>query len=102
MGDLDDGGGADDGEAEGFGDAEFEAGGVGGGEVEVEEEGAVAGWAEEGESEGVERGGEMGGDWLEVGAERLEQSIEDVHCGCFVRRGEFYPSYVVTRDGLGK
>lgn len=90
MGDFDDRGGADDAEAEGFGDAELEAGGVGGGEVEVEEEGAVAGWAEEGEGEGVEGGGEVGGDWVEVRAERLEQRIEGVHCGFWSAVGNLF------------
>ncbi len=71
LGDFDNGGGGDDGEAEGFGEGEGEAGG--GREGEVEEEGFVAGGAEEGEAEGAEGWGEVVGDGLEVGA-------EVVHC----------------------
>lgn len=69
--DFDDGGGGDDGEAKGLGYGEGEAGG--GGEGEVQEEGCVAGGAEEGDAEGAERCGEVVGDGLEVGA-------EVVHC----------------------
>ena len=54
--DLDDGGEGDDGQGEGFGDGEREAGGVGG--VEVEDEDAVAGGAEERGAEVLEGGGE--------------------------------------------
>lgn len=72
--DFDDGGGGDDEEAEGFGEAEGEAGGVG---EEGVQERFVAVGAEEGEGEVVEGGGEVGGDRLEVGAEGVE---EGVHC----------------------
>ena len=58
--DLDDGGGSDDGEAEGFGDCEGQAFRVGR-YVEVEEEGAVALGADEGDKGVVEGGGKVGG-----------------------------------------
>ncbi len=57
--DLDDGGGCYDGEAEGFADGEGEAFGASS-NVEVEEQGTVAGFAEEGYEGVVERGGEVG------------------------------------------
>lgn len=69
--DFDNGGGGDDGEAEGFGEGEGEAGG--GVEGEVEDEGFVAGGAEEGEAEGAEGWGEVVGYGLEV-------RPEEVHC----------------------
>ena len=66
LGHLDDGGGGDDGDAEGFGDSEPEAVRVGG-DVEVEEKGAVALGAEEGDEGIVEGRGEVGGERGEVG-----------------------------------
>ena len=65
--DFHDRGGADDAQAEGFGDGEFEAGGVG--EGEVEDDGFVACRAEEVVAEGVEGGGQVVGYGLEGGAE---------------------------------
>lgn len=45
--------------------------------MEGEEEGFVAGGAEEGEREVVEGGGEVAGEGVEVGSEGVE---EGVHC----------------------
>ena len=53
---FDDRCGADDGEPEGFRGGDLEACGVG---VDVEEEGLVAGGAQEGEGEVLEGGGEV-------------------------------------------
>lgn len=78
LGDLDDRGGQDDGDAERFGDGEFEAGGVGG--VEVVDEVLVAGRAEEGGCGGAEGGGKVVGE----GLEGLEGGAEGVHCGGWV------------------
>jgi len=77
LGDFDDGGGGDDAEAEGFGDGEFGAGWVGE-EVQVVDERGVAGVAQEVGAEVLEGLGEVVGDGLEEGAERI---FEGVH-GC--------------------
>ena len=71
---LDDGGGGDDGDAEEFGDGEGKAR-VAGGEVEGEEKGGVAFFAEELVAEGDDGGGEGGGEGEEVGAESFHLSL---------------------------
>lgn len=67
MRELDDGGAGDDGGAEGFGEGEFQAWGVG--YVDVENERFVAVRAEEGEAEVVDWGGEGARYGLESGTE---------------------------------
>lgn len=67
MGDLDDGGAGDGGDAEGFGDQKLQAGG--GGEVDVEDQCLVARGADEGGGEGADGGGEGVREGLEGAAE---------------------------------
>lgn len=67
LGDLDDGGCANDADAEALGDAELETSRVF--EVDVEEDGLVALLADDGDAEVADRAGEVVGDGLEGGAE---------------------------------
>lgn len=73
MRDFDDGGGGDDADSEALGDGQFEA--VLGREVDVQEEGFVAGFAENGDAEVVDRGGEVLGYGLEGAAEGVHVGV---------------------------
>lgn len=75
LGHLDDGGGADDADAEALGDGELDAFGVF--NVNVEEDGLVALVADDGDAEVADGGGEVVGDGLEGRAKR----VHDGGCG---------------------
>lgn len=73
MRNLDDGGGGDDANSEAFGDGKLDA--VSGGEVDIEEEGFVAGLAEDRDAEVVDGSGEVVRDGLESTAKGIHLEI---------------------------
>lgn len=73
MRDFDDGRGSDDTNAKAFGDGELDA--IGGGDVDVEEKGLVAGLAKDGNAKVVDGSGEVVGYRLEGIAKRVHLGI---------------------------